>query len=84
MSDQTSQAPLLKEHEAAEYLSVGIATLRRWRWAGKGPPFLKIGGAVRYNLSDLVAFVEQSKRLITSDVPLTAEGAKALRRSRET
>jgi predicted site-specific integrase-resolvase len=45
--------PLLKEAEAAELLSAEVATLRRWRWAGKPPRFIKVGAAVRYDLADL-------------------------------
>ena len=41
---------LLNEHEAAQVLGLKVATLRRWRWAGKPPRFLKIGAAVRYDL----------------------------------
>jgi len=66
------QQPLLKEHEAAAFLAVEVATLRRWRWAGKGPSFLKIGGAVRYELTALEAFIEASRRRSTSD-PGTAD-----------
>ncbi len=62
-----NQPRLLKEREAASILSVEIATLRRWRWAGKGPRFLKIGGAVRYDPADLVAFIDKARRTSTSD-----------------
>lgn len=58
---------LLKEHDAAERLSVEVATLRRWRWAGKGPRFLKICGAVRYDPDDLAEFMTSSRRCSTSD-----------------
>lgn len=48
---------LLKEHEAASYLKLKPVTLARWRWAGKGPNYYKVGGAVRYKRADLEAFV---------------------------
>ena len=38
--------PLLKEKATAECLGIEEATLRRWRWEGKGPRFAKIGGTV--------------------------------------
>jgi hypothetical protein len=60
---------LVNEIDAAQRLALSIKTLRRWRWAGKGPPFLKIGGAVRYDPSDLTEFVEASRRHSTSDGP---------------
>jgi hypothetical protein len=68
---------LLKELEAAERLSIEVSTLRRWRWSGKGPRFLKIGGAVRYELADLCAFIEASRRSSTSDLPNVATRGEA-------
>lgn len=46
----------LREDQAANYLGLRAATLTRWRWAGKGPRFFKIGRAVRYKQTDLDAF----------------------------
>ncbi len=57
---------LLKEAKAAAILDVEVATLRRWRWAGKGPRFLKLGAAVRYDSADLTAFIEAGRRNSTS------------------
>jgi hypothetical protein len=45
---------LLTEAEAAELLRLRPATLRRWRWARKNLPYVKIGGAVRYREIDLL------------------------------
>ncbi len=59
---------LLTELEAAALLSVEPTTLRRWRWAGHPPGFLKIGGAVRYDPAELQEFIEGSRRSSTSDV----------------
>jgi predicted site-specific integrase-resolvase len=59
--------PLLTETEAAHQLALNVKTLRRWRWAGKGPRFLKIGGAVRYDPNDLDEYVAASRRSSTSD-----------------
>ena len=68
---------LLKENEAAQRLSLEVATLRRWRWAGKGPRFLKICGAIRYEPADLDAFIEASRRFSTSDREIAAKGGEA-------
>ena len=62
-----SHDQLMTETEAARLLGLKVATLRRWRWGGKPPRFLKIGGAVRYDPADLEAFIEQSRRRSTSD-----------------
>ena len=60
-------SPLLREQEAASVLNVKVTTLRRWRWAGKGPRFLELGGAVRYSQADLYTFIEASVRSSTSE-----------------
>ncbi len=65
---QSSQQPrLIDEHEAAYRLGLKVATLRRWRWAGKPPRFLKIGSAVRYDPDELADFMEAARRTSTSD-----------------
>ena len=61
------QTPLLKEDDAAAILNIEVATLRRWRWAGKGPRFIKVGHAVRYDQADLEAFIQVGRRRSTSD-----------------
>ncbi len=58
---------LFDEREAARRLNLKIKTLQRWRWAGKGPKFRKLGAAVRYLESDLDAFIEAGARTSTSD-----------------
>jgi hypothetical protein len=58
---------LLKEHPTAEILGVEVSTLRRWRWSGDGPPFVKIGYAVRYDPRELAAFIKAGRRRSTSD-----------------
>lgn len=59
---------LVNEHEAAELLGLKVATLRRWRWAGRGPAYRKIGAAVRYHPADLSAFADAGRRQSTSDL----------------
>ncbi|MBN9611321.1 MAG: DNA-binding protein [Actinobacteria bacterium 69-20] len=43
-------SPLLDSREVAAYLKVSESTLSRWRSAGTGPPFLRLGGIARYRL----------------------------------
>ena len=66
-TDVSIRNRLLTELEAAEILSVEPTTLRRWRWAGHPPRFLKIGAAVRYDPADLQEFIEAGRRSSTSD-----------------
>ncbi len=67
MLEDTAARALLNETEAARILAMQVTTLRRWRWAGKGPRFVKIGAAVRYDPADLTAFIEAGRRNSTSE-----------------
>lgn len=46
---------MLDEKELASRWKVSVRTVRKWRLDGKGPAYLKIEGAVRYRLSDVLA-----------------------------
>ena len=46
------------EHQAADYLSVAVNTLRKWRSLGEGPAFVKLGRRVVYRLTDLERWLE--------------------------
>ena len=58
----SSSDRLLDENEAATLLGLSVRTLRRWRWARKGPTYFKIGGAVRYAPADLESFKAAGRR----------------------
>ncbi|MFX0201887.1 MAG: helix-turn-helix transcriptional regulator [Candidatus Hodarchaeota archaeon] len=53
----------LNEEETGRYLSLSIHTLRQWRSRGEenGPPYLKIGSSIRYDVQSLDAWIEQFK-----------------------
>ena len=61
------QPRLLTESQVAEFLNLQVATLRRWRWAGQGPKFIKVGAAVRYDPQQLKDYLAQQVRSSTSD-----------------
>ena len=61
------QTKLLNETEVAEILNLQVATLRRWRWMGQGPRFIKIGAAVRYDPQELKVYLSKQVRSSTSD-----------------
>jgi hypothetical protein len=61
MSESLSHLELIDNNKAAGLLDVKPATLEQWRYRKKGPPFLRIGRSIRYNLSDLHAWVSGSK-----------------------
>ncbi len=44
-----TNSKLINEKTLAARICVARATLRKWRHYGRGPTFVKLGGAVRYN-----------------------------------
>ena len=49
---------LLKDVQVAARMQLAVATIRRWRIEGKGPRFVRLGGAVRYHVGDVEAWIE--------------------------
>ena len=48
------------EKSLANRWGVSFRTLQRWRWKGKGPPYMKIGGRIRYHLDNIKQFEEEN------------------------
>lgn len=71
----TDAKSLLTESEAASRLAIQPTTLRRWRWSGDGPRFIKVGFAVRYDSVDVEEFVNRNRRDSTSAVHLPVKAA---------
>jgi len=63
MSNSSNTPALVDEIEAARILNLSEKTLRRWRGAGRGPSFCKLGSAVRYSLADLDSFIAGGRRM---------------------
>lgn len=63
MSDRKVMDP----KTAATYLRLAAQTLARWRVEGGGPPYLKLGGLVRYREEDLERWLDAHARLSTAD-----------------
>jgi len=53
----------LSERQLAQRWNTSQRTLQRWRAAGEGPPFLRLGGSIRYSLTDVLAFEENARML---------------------
>ena len=51
-----AERPHLLEHELAHRWRLSVRTLQRWRRAGSGPAFLRLGRRVAYRLADVEHF----------------------------
>jgi hypothetical protein len=65
------------EFTASAYLGQDVRTLRKWRCSGKGPPFARFGGSIRYSVRVLKGWA--GERLVQS----TAEADAKERARRE-
>ena len=66
---------LLTTQEAAAWLGLSPATLKKYRVAGGGPPFHKLGRAVRYDVADLRDWANARRRNHSQGYdPFTGEG----------
>ena len=61
------QETYFRPREAADYLHSSESTLAKKRLNGDGPPFVRIGRAIRYRRSDLDAWMARSVRQSTSE-----------------
>jgi len=57
---------LISTKEAAAVLALSASTLAKWRIAGRGPRWVRMGRAVRYLTADLAIFVQSRLRHSTS------------------
>ena len=56
-SCETATAELIDEPTLASRLGVSRSTLQSWRYAGRGPRFIKLGRIIRYRASDVDAYL---------------------------
>jgi DNA-binding transcriptional MerR regulator len=63
MSAKDKIPKLLKPKEVAQMLSIPDGTLRYWRNIGIGPAFVKLEGSIRYDLGDVLRYIEQRRRI---------------------
>ncbi|WP_245243166.1 helix-turn-helix domain-containing protein [Pararhodobacter sp. SW119] len=61
--------PHLDQFELAKRWKISHRTLERWRSAGSGPAYLKLGGRVLYRLVDVDAFELAQRRLQARALP---------------
>jgi hypothetical protein len=58
---------LLTARDAGNFLRLSISWLAKARMRGDGPPYVKLGRAIRYREGALVQWLRSQQRLSTSD-----------------
>jgi predicted DNA-binding transcriptional regulator AlpA len=58
---------LLTPKETASVLNLSESWLAKARMRGDGPPYVRCGRAIRYQESDLIAYIRSRRRLSTSE-----------------
>jgi len=58
---------LLKPSEAAEFLRLSLSWLAKRRASGDGPPFVRMGRAIRYSQSALLLWTKSRQQLSNCD-----------------
>ncbi len=68
----------LNQNALAARWNISPRTLERWRWAGEGPLFIKLGGRVVYRLKDVEAFEVEQIRQATPNASRSQEASDTL------
>lgn len=55
----TTMPTLLTSSQVSKYLDVPTSTLANWRYQGRGPTFVRLGGHVRYRASDVTEWINR-------------------------
>ena len=64
-----SEEPVyVTSRELADRWRLSDQTLANWRHAGKGPPFIRVGGRVLYPISGIQSFEELASGWLASDI----------------
>ena len=58
-SEAKQDIQLINEHETSKLINKSVFWLRRSRWAGNGIPYRKLGASVRYDLNDVLRWINQ-------------------------
>ena len=66
----------ITQAELARRWRLSPRTLERWRWQGKGPAYLKIGGRIVYRKEDVAEFEIQQRKTSASMLSESAHRQK--------
>ena len=57
----------LTSQEVADLLRVSDKTIQRWRADGSGPPYYRLGGAIRYIRDEVLEWIQTGRVRTTTD-----------------
>lgn len=66
MIKELTEARLISEKDVARMICVSVRCVQNWRLRGGGPPLVKLGRSVRYQVSDILMFIEERKHSNTA------------------
>ena len=66
-TNKSARVEFLSDPELSARWGLKAGTLSNWRCQGRGPTFIKIGGSVRYKIADILAYEDDSARVIGDD-----------------
>ena len=67
LSDPFTLPRYLTQRELADRWRISPRTLERWRAEGYGPPWIVLGGSIRYRLGDIETFEARHRHGESSD-----------------
>jgi predicted DNA-binding transcriptional regulator AlpA len=81
MAEANSSRRRVRTKQAAQYIGSTESTMEKWRVAGIGPPFIRLGSRIIvYDTQDLDSYMAGQRATSTSERP--AAGAREKRHSR--
>jgi predicted DNA-binding transcriptional regulator AlpA len=52
---------VMNDKQAARFIGISVATIRKWRFERKGPSYVRLGRSIRYFRVDLESFIEAKR-----------------------
>jgi predicted DNA-binding transcriptional regulator AlpA len=49
---------LWTQRQTAEHLAISVRALETWRYDNAGPPYIRVGGQIRYRPADVAAWLD--------------------------
>ena len=60
---ESETRPFLSIEDLAQRYGVSVGTVRDWRYRGVGPVVTKVGAAIRFALTDVLAWERQNREV---------------------